>query len=249
MYTVQCTVHCTHIACISPLWQALYSLLLVTCIISPWLELKWKLHLVIVSARICVNRIHWLCNPCVLCNATIPCGQGLFLLRRSNFAGVSNPSSETNQSSTIHISYQCWQFVWVVGIKLGFPACAAAMLLLSYPSTSELNPPTMLSLSTTTILMNTVWGKIAMKINMIWRCRIYLYPIFQIKINDVALLPPPPLLRVNPIILPPRLRQMSSGDGCKKYLAQSQEKWGSNLPSPIVSGGIGHPAWGVDIRI
>ena len=46
------------IACMSPLWQAGYSLLLIKFFISPWLELKWQIHFVIFSIHICVNRIH-----------------------------------------------------------------------------------------------------------------------------------------------------------------------------------------------
>ena len=50
----------------SPLWQARYSLDLITFFISPWPELKWQLHFVIFSAHICVNRIHLLHRPCTM---------------------------------------------------------------------------------------------------------------------------------------------------------------------------------------
>ena len=62
MYTAK-TQH-LHIACMSPLWQAGYSLVLIAFIISPWLELNLELHFVTFSAHICVNRIHLLHRPC-----------------------------------------------------------------------------------------------------------------------------------------------------------------------------------------
>ena len=54
------------IAWMSPLWQAGYSRVLITFKISYWLELELKLHFVIFSVHICVNRIHWLQRHCAM---------------------------------------------------------------------------------------------------------------------------------------------------------------------------------------
>ena len=62
-------------------------------------------------------------------NATVPRGKDPFLLRRSDSASVSRPSSETNQlrPSTIQnpspritgLSHQFRWFVWAAGIEPG----------------------------------------------------------------------------------------------------------------------------------
>ena len=55
------------IACMSPLWQAGYSLALVTEYISPWQDLKLQIHHYnLFSPQVCINTIHSLYRPCAM---------------------------------------------------------------------------------------------------------------------------------------------------------------------------------------